>query len=367
VTVPPPRASASTPSRLYFVGPWVDLACAGGLSIAVFTGLRAWFDGQASPAAAQLAALLLWVVNWPHFSATSYRLYHRRENVMQYPITAAFTPLLVLLGVLASFGYPERVAPYFVKLFLIWSPYHFSGQTLGITLLYARRAGVPVGPLARRGLVVFVFGSFLTQTLRFESGVLGSAYFGVPYPAFGVPSWTVDAALAGTWLGGIAFLGLTLRACRAVGRRLAPIVLIPSVAQFIWFVPGSGEAAFLEFVPAFHSLQYLLIAWGIQLQERLDAAPRRASGRFVGYETARWYAINVAGGALLFWLLPRIFSWGAGTDLLFASGVVLAGVQIHHFFVDGVIWKLRHASVFSPLMVSLDDMLAPRAAPAGAA
>jgi hypothetical protein len=355
------------PRRLYFVGPWVDFACVGGLSIVVFTALRSFFPGRGTHAAAQLSAILLWVVNWPHFSATSYRLYHRRENVMQYPVTATFTPLLVLLGVLASIGYPERVAPFFVKLFLIWSPYHFSGQTVGVTLLYARRAGVPVGPYARRGLALFVFGSFLTQTLRFESGALGSAYFGIPYPALGVPPWAADVALAATWIGGAAFVALTLRASRAAGRILAPIVLVPSVAQFIWFVPGSGEAAFVEFVPAFHSLQYLLIAWGIQLKERLDQGPREPSRRFVGYESARWFALNVAGGALLFWTLPRAFSWAGGIDFLFASGVVLAGVQIHHFFVDGVIWKLRDPSVASPLMVSLDELVAPRAAAAGAA
>jgi len=352
--------------RLYFVGPWVDFACAGGLSIVAFTALRGFFPGQGSHAAVQLSAILLWVVNWPHFSATSYRLYHRRDNVRQYPVTATFAPLLVLLGVLASIGYPERVAPFFVKLFLIWSPYHFSGQTLGVTLLYARRAGVPIGPVARRGLALFVFGSFLTQTLRFESGALGSAYYGVPYPALGVPPWAADVALAATWIGGIAFVALTLRASRAAKQSLAPIVLVPSIAQFIWFVPGSGEAAFVEFVPAFHSLQYLLIAWGVQLSERLDREPARSSRRVVGFESARWFSINVAGGALLFWVLPRVFSWGGEIDFLFASGVVLAGVQIHHFFVDGVIWKLRDPSVSSPLMVSLDDLLAPRPVAAGA-
>jgi hypothetical protein len=45
------------------------------------------------------------------------------------------------------------------------------------------------------------------------------------------------------------------------------------------------------------------------------------------------------------------------TTLPFATGVVITGVQIHHFFVDGVIWKLKNKSVASPLMVNLADLL----------
>ncbi|TDI37111.1 MAG: hypothetical protein E2P02_23420 [Acidobacteria bacterium] len=95
------------------------------------------------------SAALLVVVNWPHFSATCFRLYHSRANVAQYPMTVLAVPFIILAGVWASFVEPDAVAPYFVKLYLIWSPYHFSGQTLGISLLYARRAGVRFAPWER--------------------------------------------------------------------------------------------------------------------------------------------------------------------------------------------------------------------------
>jgi hypothetical protein len=63
-------------------------------------------------------------------------------------------------------------------------------------------------------------------------------------------------------------------------------------------------------------------------------------------------------------MLPRLLS-ETGVELVFATGVVLAGVQMHHFFVDGVIWKLRRTTPASPLMVNLSDMLGPKAAPQG--
>jgi hypothetical protein len=47
--------------------------------------------------------------------------------------------------------------------------------------------------------------------------------------------------------------------------------------------------------------------------------------------------------------------------------VTIAVVQIHHFFVDGVIWKLKRKTVSSPLMVNLGDLVGstrPAAVPA---
>jgi hypothetical protein len=45
-----------------------------------------------------------------------------------------------------------------------------------------------------------------------------------------------------------------------------------------------------------------------------------------------------------------------GADPVLAIGVISAGVQVHHFFVDGVIWKLRNKTTASPLMLSFRDL-----------
>jgi hypothetical protein len=63
-------------------------------------------------------------------------------------------------------------------------------------------------------------------------------------------------------------------------------------------------------------------------------------------------AINIAGGYALFWALPRLGSH-FGQPLVFSTAVMLAGIQIHHFFVDGVIWRLHNPAARSPLSSSL--------------
>jgi hypothetical protein len=111
-----------------------------------------------------------------------------------------------------------------------------------------------------------------------------------------------------------------------------------------------GEYAAL--VPFFHSLQYLLIAWSVQLSIGLGERHRSPSVGYVVSESTRWAVINVVVGIGLFWGLPRIGSH-FGRDLQFSNAVLLSAIQIHHFFVDGVIWRLREPSVRSPLSSSL--------------
>ncbi|MGH9676955.1 MAG: hypothetical protein ACRD36_07620, partial [Candidatus Acidiferrum sp.] len=197
------------------------------------------------------------------------------------------------------------------------------------------------------------------QTARFESNPAGATYYGINYPGFGLPAWTETVAATGMYIAGAVFLILAARWCLRERRMLPPIVLLPALTQYVWFVPGNGWASFQELVPFFHSLQYLLIAWSVQLKEKLDKDALQPDVSYVLWESARWGVLNFIGGAVLFFMLPRIMS-ETGVPLLFASGIVLAGVQIHHFFVDGVIWKLRRTTATSPLMVNLADMIHPR-------
>ena len=79
---------AQTGQRLYFVNAPVDFAFIGGISILTLVILRSVDYGARTPAIITWGAYLSWVVNWPHFAATNYRLYHSPENANQYPVTA---------------------------------------------------------------------------------------------------------------------------------------------------------------------------------------------------------------------------------------------------------------------------------------
>jgi len=358
----PRAAAAAVAPAPYFVNAWVDHALVGGLSIVAFLALRALYVNDRTDAVFVASAVLVWIVNQPHFSATNYRLYGSRENIRQYPITALVIPFVVLGGIVASCASPSSFAPLFAKLFLVWSPYHFSGQTLGVSMLYARRHGVRVDRVMRYALWGFVFGTFMYTTGRAEAGIGDQDYHGLAIPVLGIAPWVVEVIRWYMWSCAAVLVACAVKWSIDNRKLIAPIVLLPAVTQYVWFVEGVHWASFYEFVPMFHGLQYLLIAWSLQLHEKLQVRSITPSWRYVRRETLRWGLINVAGGAALFALLPLAFL-PFGVPFAFATAIVLAGVQIHHFFVDGVIWKLRNPRVASPLMGNISQVTgsAPRA------
>ncbi len=362
--LPSPVAVPSVPSR-YFINAPVDTLFVGGASLLFYLLIVYVQGGARTPVIYETAAALAWVVNWPHFSATAFRLYGARANLKQYPITATLSPIIVTALVACCFAFPQTVAPNFVKLFFYWSSYHFSGQTIGISLLYARRGQHKVSPWERFGLQGWVYGTFLLSTIRSETSTGERDYYGIKYAGLGLPDELVKASAVFMW-GCCALWALLILIQVFRDRKPPPLLyLIPSVAQFVWFVPGGLVPGFSEFVPFFHSLQYIVIAWAMQLKERADRSETAVDVPFLARESALWYAINLAGGATMFWALPHLAK-AAGVQEGLAMGVVIAGVQIHHFFVDGVIWKLRAQAVVSPLLANIPQLLRRPAVPQGA-
>jgi len=366
------QASARPATHLYFVNAPVDFLVIGLGSIIMFVVMLLLYQGQSVIWAGQLAFAMQIVINHPHFAATNYRLYHNKENIMQYPFTALVIPWLVLAAMIGSFLSPTFIAVIFFKIFLYWSPYHFSGQTLGITLIYARRAGFFVGKWERFTLSNLIYSSFLFMTARGDmitaaSDLVLPVQYDVEQYRLGLPDWVPNMILIWMILNGLGFIGLVTKWCMEQGRMIPAIVLLPVVTQLIWFIPGSFCPSFYLFVPMFHSLQYLLIAWSLQLKEKMDVQKITPSVSYVVKETLRWGGINLVLGSILFWGIPQAmyfifkneFEWNY--SYLFVLGIIVAGVQVHHFFVDGVIWKLKKKTVASPLMVNLDDLIHPPA------
>ena len=350
------QAAAKTPSSraqpAYFVGPAVDFALAGGLSIVVFLLLVLFRRPDRTGGIIFAAAQLSWVVNWPHFSATNYRLYRSWENIRQYPLTALFIPWVILAAVVGALWSPHVLAPYFIKLFLIWSPYHFCAQTIGSD------------PRSTSGGSAFQIKLWERRVLT-THGLQHPLHAARPLGDQALPpcsttgsTTSISACRAGSsYAGGDSHhreLGRPrplLRPGGAAGRPRAPLIvlLVPAAAQYIWFAGSWLWPSFIEFVPFFHSLQYLLIAWSLQLKEKRDRHEIIPSRRFVIGESARWYALNIAGGALLFFFIPQWVSKGTGLPLQFATGVFIAGVQIHHSLRRSEsCWKLKRSTVSSP-------------------
>ena len=340
--------------QIYLVNRWVDAAAAGGLSILVYLGCLFLRGADGVPAGLDVTATLalFLVFNFPHFAATNWRLYRTAGNARQFPVTAWGLPALFVALVAAGLSHPSLVAPALIGLYYLWSPFHYSGQALGITLLYGRRSGFEIGRAERLGLATFVYAAFVNSFAALDRGDADLSFYGIEYPRFGLPAWIGPVTLALVVAGGGLFLSkVALQALRT--RRAPPVALLmPAAAHLVWFVVAkrTNTPLFLALVASFHSLQYLLVAWAVQIQERRAETRAEPTREFVLNQSLKWAAGNVGLGLLLFLALPWVVSLlatGLPTQVVF--GIVWAALNVHHFFVDGVIWKLRRPGVAGTL------------------
>jgi tetratricopeptide (TPR) repeat protein len=345
-----PRSASGSTAWLY--GPWLDLVVGCGawstplllLSyISIASSTRAW-----SVAFYGLALLF----NYPHYMATIYRAYHRVEDFEKYRIFTLYTTALILLTALLAHFW-MGILPWIFTIYLTWSPWHYSGQNYGLFMMFARRAGASPDTATRRALYGAFITSYLVLLIGFHTGTSSDPLF----LSMGI------SPVAGRWgqIGlGAAFLALSayglFRLMETVQwRNLVPCLTLFS-SQFLWFllpaamslirgmeIPQSRYSTGV--LAIMHSAQYL---WITSYYARREAA--EAPGR--SWRPWAYFGVLVAGGIALFipgpWLASRVFHHDFTASFLIFGALV----NLHHFILDGAIWKLRDGRIASLLLNS---------------
>jgi hypothetical protein len=167
--------------------------------------------------------------------------------------------------------------------------------------------------------------------------------WGLAYYGFAVPP-AVLFVFGGATLVTTA-LTLWLFARRLTGERVG-LPLAGTVAYvttlYIWLAARFEPTALLV-VPAFHSLQYLLIVWRFEAN-RSFALTGRTNVRAGRWSMARFSATAVLLGLAGFWWAPMLLDSFVmydrvalnGTAFLFFFWIV---INVHHYFIDNVLWR----------------------------
>jgi tetratricopeptide (TPR) repeat protein len=282
--------------------------------------------------------------------ATIYRAYHRVEDFEKYRIFTVYTTALILLTAVLSHFW-MGVLPWIFTLYLTWSPWHYSGQNYGLFMMFASRAGASPDKPARRALYGAFITSYLVLFLGFHTGPSTDPLFisiGIPTA---VGRWGQLALIVACL--GLSAYGLS-RLVRAVGwRRLVPCFTLFS-SQFLWFllpaamslikgmeIPQSRYSSGV--LAVMHSAQYL---WITSYYARREASETPDQS----WHPWAYFGLLVAGGIALFvpgpWLASRVFHHDFTASFLIFGALV----NLHHFILDGAIWKLRDGRIASLLL-----------------
>jgi hypothetical protein len=377
-----PASAQRAPDRRWLFGPIPDLLFGCGVLYAVFFVLQV-FAGDRMRAIFPLEyqPFLALALGTPHYGATLLRVYERSEDRRRYAVFALWITLTLAVAFVVGLRV-FWVGSILVTIYMTWSPWHYSGQNYGVSLMFLRRRGVPLTPVTQRlirasfvlsFLLVAIMSHGLAPGVTYAPGTAaGTAYaflpIGIPFkrPLF-------DACAIG-------YAAVTLTAGALLLRRASLADLAPAGAvvllQALWFAApvcarhfgvGAGIDVFQRGAYAFlwvsmgHFLQYLWITTYYAEASRPGDGDRAARHR-------RFLGKSLLAGVAI-WVVPTLIfapgALGSLPDDLGLGILVAAVVNLHHFVLDGAIWKLR-AGPIARVLLRDEPELPASAAPVGA-
>jgi hypothetical protein len=362
-----PRLTRSQPGR-HRARPLVEFLLVGGVTPLVLL-LSVLYRDAVGPSDAEYRLSFLmfyaaWVINDPHF-AVSYLLFYR--NLKQRALGQVFRGAQQLLYLVAGFVVPllllswtvialaRESAPMvglMIQLMFFLVGWHYVKQGFGVLTVLSARQNVRFTPLERRVVLGHCFAGWLCGWATPADPGTEYSNNGVFYHSLAHPPGLDVIAAAVFWVSAAGLLVVLLLKWRREGR-LPPLAALCGYLMSIWLwtVFSNLDPLFVYVIPALHSVQYLYFVWLLKRNEAhavLGEQPLRGS-------VARRLGLLALSSIALGWLLFRgVPVWlddllvlhdasdPAGVMGLGATPYVAAlsaFVNIHHYFMDHVIWR----------------------------
>lgn len=357
------RADANLPDlpRPWLHGALADLLFGCGLLFVAVAGLLTAFgEGVFRSIPPLVPELLIVLVSAPHYGATLVRVYDEasdRRTYFAYSVVATGA-LLALFGLALVH---RLTASILVTLYLTWSGWHYTGQNYGIAALFLRRRGLAVDGWGRRLLhgsfvLSYLFAFFIAHA---QLEAVADPRVEARFIPLAIPRAIEDALLplllAAYTVATVGFSIVYARRARRIVD-LAPVWILAAVQALWWAIPYLSNyygfahglvavdwnlrGAFFPWVAGAHAAQYL---WITSYYAR-QAGDSRGRGRY-------YLAILAAGSAA--WALPALLFAPRPGELDWNFALLLAAlVNLHHFVLDGAIWKLRQGRIARILIAS---------------
>ena len=338
-TAAPSRHSGPPPSIL---NPVLDFLFVGGLSLIVFVPLLLSGRTDLVLIGAGAQAWIAATINMPHFMA-SYRLVYRsREMVLKHKWASIYVPAILLVYIVIALIVAQSSPALVIVLVAVSSGYlawHYTGQVWGMMASYSYLDGTRFEPservLIRTGLRILLAWQviwFLYTQLRDPSRVR--------------PLYLLISA--GT---AVAFVLGAIGIAKVRGRtgRFPPArALVAWLALFVWYAVMARDPKAIFWVQIAHAVQYL--AFPIRVEVNRTSSEPRSSRRRVAAHMVLYGAGLLAVSILVAKVVPagamsvvgNVFGEEPGRA---APILVLMFINIHHYFTDGVIWKISNPEV----------------------
>lgn len=297
-----------------------------------------------------------YVVNDPHFSVT-YLLFYKDARARA--LGGAFPPVQRARYVLAGFVVPAVLATWglgaiaarswfamglLLQTMFLLVGWHYVKQGFGVMTVLAARRGVRFSRLERLAVLAHCYAGWAyAWASPFDPGrqveEKGVVYMTIAHP-HGLEHLTHVIFLA-------TIAPMLLVLARKLRRLFVPLVAMLS-SVWAWSIYSQADPLVVFAVPALHSIQYLYFVYLLRHNEGLEREGPPHFEVSAKVRVGTLAALAVALGVLLFHAGPTFL------DDLFVSkrhaledplgptpffAAIYAFVNIHHYFMDWVIWR----------------------------
>lgn len=309
--------------------------------------LRNWFPLIIVPA----ALLLFYGVAYFKFDSDI----SQSSSILKINDLLAKTGLAFRLGESSNLG--AEIMGLSIWLMYFTVGWHYCKQVFGCMMVYAFYDGYQLSnwqrSLFKWSVISVAFYQFVYMALSMESYASGGSiqdprFQGFYMTSIGLPHWMLSWSTFAMII--LAICGVTVLFLNYTKSKQLPSwnFLVPWVAFYIWWVPMDNlPEYYLLMVPFFHSLQYLPFAL------RVENAKIKKD-RWYNAQVSFRILLLLAAGLLAFEFIPSILDKKLETDIyqsawFFASAFAVF-INIHHFFIDSVVWKLKDQEVKNSLL-----------------
>lgn len=370
VAATPARPEAPARHGGYLFHPVVDFLLAGGGSVFIAAPVF-WLirdKAAAHPVALSFSLVIGVFLNYPHF-AHSYQLLYSGIGRRIFGVES--TPTVRLKYVWAGFVAPTLIGAFLIGAYLagdvrllgyaanaFWfaTGWHYVKQGYGVITVLSAVRRIYYSALEKKLLLLNGYAVWIYSWMTVNVELHEQTFFGVRYFTFELPRIAITAGMLATVLTTAALL---IALAHRVVVRKQPVswngIVGYVCSLYLWVIAFYADPIFTLFVPAFHSLQYMLFVWRYQLNKAALEADPRATGvthttRPAFGQLLRFVAIGLGLGLLGFAILPALLQAGLSPDpgvwgpTVF-SFMFVAWINLHHYFIDNVIWRRDNEDV----------------------
>ncbi len=347
----------------------------GGLSIVLYILFTLFVKTDAAHIVSTIAFSLAFLVNYPHFMASYYILYkenrHKLLSSVRYIWASILVPLILLVLLLVAHLQSNiSLLGLIVNVMFFTVGWHYVKQIFGCLVVSNIFKTFFYNAFERNVILTNLY--ILWCIAWIPANLYGTTFtfYGLTYTGLNITQYLHTALLFVGIHTVPAMIGklITFTLMTALLVTLAYIVyfhvlryiqsknfphlagILAFVSIYLWYVPLFSHPAYYYVIPFLHSLQYLALVRIYKINK--DTSEASLSGSDAQEKATlsllRFSLFTVVAGALLFWFVPHYLDMHVSTHTFTAQAFLISFllfINIHHYFIDNVIWKKDNEQV----------------------